>query len=76
MSELDPTGNQQDCLGMTPIGFIMEVEDEENYFPRASNYPTNCITEDAWGHYHYCMHFRDLHQGYTKGKHCRLLLSV
>jgi hypothetical protein len=37
MSELDLMGKQQDCLGMTPIAFIMEVEDEEKYFPRASN---------------------------------------
>jgi hypothetical protein len=50
-SKLDPTGNQQDCLGMTPL-HIMTCSSAHNlevYRLIVENYPTNLITEDRWG---------------------------
>jgi hypothetical protein len=48
---LDPTGNQQDCLGMTPLHILAcsSVHDLEVYRLIVENYPTNLITEDRWG---------------------------
>ena len=50
-SKLDPTGNQQDCLGMTPLHIMAcsSVHDLELYRTIVENYPTNLITEDRWG---------------------------
>jgi hypothetical protein len=50
-SKLDPTGNQQDCLGMTPLHILTcsSVHDLEMYRVIIENYPTNLITEDRWG---------------------------
>ena len=50
-SKLDPTGNKQDCLGMTPIHILAcsSVHDLEVYRLIVENYPTNLITEDRWG---------------------------
>ena len=50
-SMLDPTGNQQDCLGMTPLHILTcsSVHDLELYRVIVDNYPTNLITEDRWG---------------------------
>jgi hypothetical protein len=50
-SKLDPTGNQQDCLGMTPLHILTcsSVHDVEVYRVIIDNYPTNLITEDRWG---------------------------
>jgi hypothetical protein len=50
-SKLDPTGNQQDCLGMTPLHILAcsSVQDIEVYHVTVENYPTNLITEDRWG---------------------------
>jgi hypothetical protein len=50
-SKLDPTGNQQDCLGMTPLHILAcsSVHDIELYCVLIENYPTNLITEDRWG---------------------------
>jgi hypothetical protein len=50
-SKLDPTGNQQDCLGMTPLHILAcsSVHDLEHYRVIVENYPTNLITEDRWG---------------------------
>jgi hypothetical protein len=50
-SKLDPTGNQQDCLGMTPLHILAcsSVHDLEVYLVIVENYPTNLITEDRWG---------------------------
>jgi hypothetical protein len=50
-SKLDPTGNQQDCLGMTPLHILVcsSVHDLEVYRIIIENYPTNLITEDRWG---------------------------
>jgi hypothetical protein len=47
----DPTGNQQDCLGMTPLHILAcsSVHDLELYRVIVENYPTNLITEDRWG---------------------------
>jgi hypothetical protein len=50
-SKLDPTGNQQDCLGMTPLHILTcsSVHDLELYRVIVENYPTNLITQDRWG---------------------------
>jgi len=50
-SKLDPTGNQQDCLGMTPLHILAcsSVHDLELYHVIVEKYPTNLITEDRWG---------------------------
>ena len=50
-SKLDPTGNQQDCLGMTPLHILAcsSVHDPELYRVIVEKYPTNLITEDRWG---------------------------
>jgi hypothetical protein len=49
--KLDPTGNNQDCLGMTPLHILAcsSVHDLEVYRVIVENYPTNLITEDRWG---------------------------
>jgi hypothetical protein len=49
--KLNPTGNQQDCLGMTPLHILAcsSVNDLELYRVIVDNYPTNLITEDRWG---------------------------
>jgi hypothetical protein len=49
--KLDATGNQQDCLGMTPLHILTcsSVHDLEMYRIVVENYPTNLITEDRWG---------------------------
>ena len=46
-----PTGNQQDCLGMTPLHILAcsSVHNIEIYRVIVDNYPTNLITEDRWG---------------------------
>jgi hypothetical protein len=50
-SKLDPTGNQQDCLGMTPLHILAcsSVHVLEVYRIIVENYPANLITEDRWG---------------------------
>jgi hypothetical protein len=50
-SKLDPTGNEQDCLGMTPLHILTcsSVHDLEVYRVIVENYPANLITEDGWG---------------------------
>ena len=50
-SKLDPTGNLQDCLGMTPLHILAcsSVHDLELYHLIVEKYPTNLITEDMWG---------------------------
>jgi hypothetical protein len=50
-NELDPTGNQQDCLGMTPLHILAcsSVHDLELYRVIVEKYPANLITEDRWG---------------------------
>ena len=50
-SKLDPTGNQQDCLGMTPLHILtcLSVHDIELYRVIVERYPANLITEDRWG---------------------------
>jgi hypothetical protein len=49
--KLDPTGNQQDCLGMTPLHILTcsSVHDIEVYRAIIENYQANLITEDRWG---------------------------
>ena len=50
-SKLDPTGNLQDCLGMTPLHILAcsSVHDLEMYRLIVEKYPTNLITQDRWG---------------------------
>jgi hypothetical protein len=50
-SKLDPSGNEQDCLGMTPLHILtcLLVHNLEVYRLIVENYPTNLITEDRWG---------------------------
>jgi hypothetical protein len=50
-SKLDPTGNQQDCLGMTPLHILAcsSVHDIEVYRVIVENYHANLVTEDRWG---------------------------
>jgi len=50
-NELDPTGNQQDCLGMTPLHILVcsSVHNLEVYRLIIEKYPANLITEDRWG---------------------------
>jgi hypothetical protein len=49
--ELDPTGNQQDCLGMTPLHILAcsSVHNLDVYRLIVEKYPANLITEDSWG---------------------------
>jgi hypothetical protein len=51
MTSLDPTGNDQDCLGMTPLHILAcsSVHNLEVYRTIIENYPTNLITKDEWG---------------------------
>jgi hypothetical protein len=50
-NELDPTGNQQDILGMTPLHILAcsSVHNFEIYCVIVAKYPANLITVDAWG---------------------------
>jgi len=51
-SKLDPTGKQQDCLGMTPLHILAcstVQEDVELYRVLVAKYPETLITEDSWG---------------------------
>jgi hypothetical protein len=49
--ELDLTGNEQDCLGMTPLHILAcsSVHNLEVYRTIVENYPSNLTTEDGWG---------------------------
>ncbi|KAL7537528.1 hypothetical protein ACHAXR_007891 [Thalassiosira sp. AJA248-18] len=50
-SKLNPTGNQQDCLGMTPL-HILACSCKQNlalYQLIVDKYPENLIMEDKWG---------------------------
>ena len=50
-NEVDPTGNQQDCLGMTPLHILTcsSVQNMELYCVIVAKYPANLITVDRWG---------------------------
>ena len=50
-NKLDPTGNHQDCLGMTPLHILAcsSVQNPEIYRVMVEKYPTNLIAEDRWG---------------------------
>jgi hypothetical protein len=50
-NELDPTGNQRDCLGMTPLHILTcsYVHNLELYRLIVEKYPINLIIEDRWG---------------------------
>jgi len=50
-SKLDPTGSQQDCLGMTPLHIMAcsTVQNIKLYKVLIEKYPENLIAEDRWG---------------------------
>ena len=50
-SKLDPTGNQQDSLGMTPLHIMAcsTVQNIELYKVLVAKYPEALVTEDRWG---------------------------
>jgi len=50
-SKLDPSGSQQDCLGMTPLHIMAcsTVQNVQLYRVLVDKYPDNLITEDRWG---------------------------
>jgi ankyrin repeat protein len=51
-SNLEPTGNQHDCLGMTPLHILACSKTThmlELYQLIVDKYPANLIVEDAWG---------------------------
>ena len=50
-SKLDPTGKQQDCLGMTPLHILAcsSVQDIELYRVLIEKYPESLVIEDKWG---------------------------
>jgi hypothetical protein len=50
-NDLDPMGNQQDCLGMTPLHILAcsSVHNLEAYHLIVEQYPENLITVDRWG---------------------------
>ena len=49
--KLDPSGSQQDCLGMTPLHIMAcsTMQNVELYKVLVEKYPENLITEDRWG---------------------------
>jgi hypothetical protein len=49
--KLDPTGNLQDCLGMTPLHILAcsSVHNLDIYRLIVENYPTNLTAKDRWG---------------------------
>jgi len=50
-SKLDPTGKEQDCLGMTPLHILAcsSVQNIQLYKVLVEKYPDTLITEDRWG---------------------------
>ena len=50
-SKLDPSGNQQDTLGMTPLHILAcsTVQNVDMYRIIIEKYPDNLITKDKWG---------------------------
>jgi len=51
-SKLNPSGKQQDTLGMTPLHILAAstVQDASLYRVLIDKYPENLITEDRWGY--------------------------
>ena len=49
--ELDPTGFEQDCFGMTPLHIMAcsTVQQRELYQLVVEKYPANLIVKDEWG---------------------------
>ena len=51
-SKLDPSGSQQDCLGMTPLHILACSSTDHNvelYKVLVNKYPETLITKDSWG---------------------------
>ena len=50
-SKVNPSGKQQDCLGMTPLHILAcsTVQNIELYKVLVKKYPETLITEDRWG---------------------------
>ena len=49
--KLDPTGKQQDCLGMNPLHILAcsTVQNIELYRVLVESYPENLVAKDKWG---------------------------
>jgi len=50
-SKINPTGSQQDCLGMSPLHILAcsTAQNVELYRLLVDKYPENLVTEDRWG---------------------------
>ena len=50
-NKLNPTGNHQDCLGMSPLHILAcsSLHNLEVYRVIVEKYPANLITKDRWG---------------------------
>ena len=50
-SKLDPTGREQDCLGMTPLHILAcsSIQELSIYELMINKYPENLTTKDRWG---------------------------
>jgi len=50
-SKINPTGKQQDCLGMTPLHIMTcsTIQNLELYKVLVDKYPDTLVTEDRWG---------------------------
>jgi len=50
-SKVNPSGSQQDCLGMTPLHIMAcsTVQNIELYRVLVNKYPETLVTEDRWG---------------------------
>mmetsp|Transcript_17855 Transcript_17855/g.37635 ORF Transcript_17855/g.37635 Transcript_17855/m.37635 type:complete len:329 (+) Transcript_17855:84-1070(+) len=50
-ARLDPTGRQQDCLGMTPLHILAcsTVQEVSLYQVLIEKYPENLVAKDRWG---------------------------
>ena len=50
-SKFNPTGNLQDCLGMTPLHIMAcsTIQNIELYKVLVTKYPENLVAEDRWG---------------------------
>ena len=69
-SKLNPTGREQDCLGMTPLHILAcsTVHNVSLYQTLIDKYPENLITEDRWGRCHFLMQ--------SGGMHLMILYSI
>ena len=62
-TKLNPSGNNQDCLGMTSLHIMAysTVQSIDLYLVLIGKYPENLITEVNGEQYHYFMQFGVVH---------------